>query len=72
MRENFKFIKKYYKGKNKIDLLIIMSDFYDPLDGDTNTTSPCPVIYMCIDHKDFVKPSKIKGVVYPFEVDANK
>lgn len=69
MRENFKFIKKYYKGKNKIDLLIIMSDFYDPLDGDTETTSPCPVIYMCIDHKDFVKPSKIKGVVYPFEVD---
>ena len=69
MRQNFKFIKEYYKGKNKIDLLIIMSDFYDPLDGDTETTSPCPVLYMCIDHKDFKKPSKIKGVVYPFEVD---
>lgn len=69
MRENFDFIRNHYKGKEKIDLLIIMSDFYDPLDGDTETTSPCPVIYMCIDHKDFVKPTKINGVVYPFEVD---
>ena len=69
MRENFSFIKDHYKGREKIDLLIIMSDFYDPLDGDTNTYSTCPVIYMCIDHKDFVKPSKINGVVYPFEVD---
>lgn len=70
MRENFKFIKDHYKGKEKIDLLIIMSDFYDPLDGDTETISQCPVIYMCIDHKDFTKPTKINGVVYPFEVEA--
>ena len=69
MRENFKFIRNHYKGKEKIDVLLICSDFYDPLDGDTETTSPCPVIYMCIDHKDFVKPTKINGVVYPFEVD---
>lgn len=69
MRENFEFIRNHYKGREKIDLLIIMSDFYDPLDGDEETTSPCPVIYMCIDHKDFVKPTKINGVVYPFEVD---
>ena len=72
MRENFKFIKDYYKGKDKIDLLIIMSDFYDPLDGDTTTTSICPCLFMCIDHKDFKKPTKIKGEVYPFEVDKNK
>lgn len=72
MRENFKFIKNHYKGREKIDLLIIMSDFYDPLDGDTETVSQCPVIYMCIDHKDFTKPTKINGVVYPFEVDENK
>ena len=69
MRENFDFIRDHYKGREKIDLLIIMSDFYDPLDGDEETTSPCPVIYMCIDHKDFVKPTKISGVVYPFEID---
>lgn len=69
MRENFKFIKDHYKGKEKIDLMIIMSDFYDPLDGDTETTSTCPVIFMCIDHKDFKKPSRISGAVYPFEVD---
>ena len=69
MRENFKFIKDHYKGKDKIDMLMILSDFYDPLDGDTETTSPCPCVFMCIDHKDFVKPSKIKGEVYPFEID---
>lgn len=72
MRENFKFIKEYYKGKDKIDVLLIVSDFYDPLDGDTETTSPCNVVYLCIDHKDFKKPSKIKGEVFPFEVDPNK
>ena len=72
MRKNFSFIKDYYKGKDKIDLLIIMSDFYDPLDGDTETTSICPVIYMCLDHKDFKKPTLIKGEVYPFEIDGNK
>lgn len=69
MRENFKFVKEHYRGKEKIDLMIIMSDFYDPLDGDEQTTSTCPTIFMCIDHKDFKKPSKISGAVYPFEVD---
>lgn len=72
MRENFKFIKEHYKGKDKIDVLLIVSDFYDPLDGDTETTSPCNVVYLCMDHKDFKKPSKIKGEVFPFEVDPNK
>lgn len=71
MRKNFEFVKNKYKG-DKLDVLIIMSDFYDPLDGDTETTSPCNVIYMCLDHDDFVKPSKIKGVVYPFKVEKNK
>ena len=69
MRENFKFIKEHYKGKDKIDMLMILSDFYDPLDGDTETTSICPCVFMCIDHKDFKKPTKIKGEVYPFEVE---
>ncbi len=69
MRENFKFIKEHYKGKDKIDMLMILSDFYDPLDGDTETTSTCPCVFMCIDHKDFKKPTKIKGEVYPFEVE---
>jgi hypothetical protein len=71
MRENFKFIKDKYKG-DKLDAFICMSDFYDPLDGDTTTTSPCPVIYMCIDHPNFVPPSLIKGQVYPFVIDKHK
>jgi len=69
MRKNFKFVRDHYKGKDKIDLLIILSDFIDPLDGDDETTSICPCVFLCIDHKDFKKPSKIKGEVYPFSVE---
>ena len=72
MRKNFAFIKDHYKGRDKIDLLLILSDFYDPLDGDTETTSTCPCVFLCIDHKDFKKPSKIKCEVYPFTVDGDK
>ena len=71
MRKNFEFMKEHYKG-DKPDVLIICSDFYDPLDGDTETTSICPVIFMCLDHESFVPPSKIQGVVYPFEVESAK
>lgn len=71
MRENFKFIKDRYTN-DKLDCLIIMSDFYDPLDGDTTTTSICPVIYLCIDHDKFVPPKLIKGEVYPFTVEKGK
>lgn len=71
MRKNFEFMKEHYKG-DKPDVLIICSDFYDPLDGDTETTSICPVIYMCIDHDSFVPPSKIQGVTYPFTVEDQK
>ena len=70
MRENFKFIKDHYKGKKKLDMLIILSDFIDPLDGDTETTSICPCVFLCIDHKNFKKPTKIKGEVYPFKVES--
>lgn len=72
MRKNFEFIRDHYKGKDKIDVLLILSDFYDPLDGDTKTTSPCNVVFLCIDHKDFKKPTLIRGEVYPFEIDENK
>lgn len=71
MRENFKFMKEHYKG-DKPDVFLLMSDFFDPLDGDTETTSICPVIFMCLDHESFVPPSKIQGVVYPFEVESAK
>lgn len=72
MRENFSFIREHYKGKEKIDLLLVMTDGYDPIDGDNETTSPCPVIFLILDHKDFKKPSKIKCEVYPFEVENGK
>lgn len=71
MRKNFDFVREKYK-QEKLDVLIIASDFYDPLDGDTETTSPCPCIFMAIDHPNFVKPSKIKAEVFPFVVEQAK
>lgn len=71
MRKNFEYIKEHYKGDH-LDTLIIMSDFYDPLDGDEETTSNCPVIYMCLDHPDFTPPALIKGEVYPFVIEKGK
>jgi predicted metal-dependent peptidase len=69
MKDNFRFINEKYKG-DKLDLLIIMSDFYDELDGDTEQTSPCPCIFMCMGHDNFVPPKYIKSEVYPFNVNA--
>jgi predicted metal-dependent peptidase len=62
-RENFKFIKEKYKHE-KLDVFILLSDYFDPLDGDTETTSPCPCIFMCLDHPNFVPPSRIKAETY--------
>ena len=67
MKANLKFVEDHYKGTNKLDTLIIFSDFYDDLDGDTTTTFDGNVIFMCIGHKDFVKPTKIKGDVFHYE-----
>lgn len=71
MRENFKFIQKKYK-QDKLDVFICMSDFYDPLDGDTETVSPCPCIWMVLDHPTFTPPSLIKAETYPFVVEESK
>lgn len=71
MRENFNFIREKYKY-DKLDLFICMSDFYDPLDGDTETVSPCPCIWLVLDHPNFVPPSKIKAETYPFVVEKSK
>lgn len=71
MRENFKFIREKYKG-NPPDVFIILSDFYDALNGDTETTSICPCIFMVIDHKDFVPPSRIKAEVYEYTIPNGK
>ena len=71
MRENFKFLKEHYKG-DKPDLFLILSDFYDPLDGDNETTSICPVIGLVIDHPNFVSPKKMKFTAFPFAVENGK
>ena len=72
MRENFKFLKDHYKGQDKPDVFLILSDFYDPLDGDTVTTSTCPVVGLVLDHPNFVPPSNMKFTAIPFEVKDGK
>lgn len=71
MRENFRFMKDHYKV-DKPDVFLILSDFYDPLDGDTETTSICPVVGLVIDHPDFVKPSNMNFTAFPFVVEDGK
>jgi len=72
MRKNFAFLEEHYKGADKPEVFLILSDFYDPLDGDTETTSICPVIGLVIDHPDFKAPSKMKFTTIPFEVAGGK
>lgn len=71
MRENFKFLKEHYKVDTP-DVFLIFSDFYDPLDGDTETTSICPVVGLVIDHPGFIPPTKMKFTAIPFEINNGK
>lgn len=71
MRKNFEFLTKRYKGELP-DILLICSDFYDPLDGDTETTSPVPVVGLVLDHPDFVPPTKMKFTAIPFTLENGK
>lgn len=71
MRENFKFIKTHYRN-NTPDVFVCLTDGYDPIDGDNQTTCPCPVVWLIIDHPQFTPPSKMKCVVYPYIVDEKK
>ena len=72
MRKNFEFLQQHYKGQDKPDVFLILSDFYDPLDGDNETTSTCPVIGLVLDHPNFVPPSRMKFTAIPFEVQNGK
>lgn len=71
MRENFDFIKKHYKG-NYPDVFVCLTDGFDPVNKDEETTCPCPVIWLIVDHPDFVPPLKMKNIVYPYIVDKEK
>lgn len=59
----FSFINKKYKTK-KPDAFILMSDFYDRLDGNTSLRVSYPCIWFVMDHKDFTPPSKVKASTY--------
>lgn len=66
MSANLDFIETKYKNKTP-DLLMIFTDGYDNLSGDTTRITKYPVCWLIVDNKKFVKPSKMPGVVYNFE-----
>lgn len=68
LRTCLDFMKKKYKA-TKPDLFIMMTDGHDSLNGDTEATLFCPMIWMIIDNPNFKAPSRIKSEVYPFVVD---
>lgn len=69
MSANLPFIKKKY-AKQMPDVVMIFTDGFDNLNGDTETRTPYPVIWLIVDNKDFKKPSKMPGAVYEFSSDA--
>lgn len=69
MSANFPFIKKKYQ-KQLPDVVMIFTDGYDNLSGDTETRTPYPVVWLIVDNKDFKKPTKMPGVAYEFSTEA--
>ena len=68
MSANLPFIKKKYQKKLP-DVVLCFTDGYDNLNGDTETRTPYPIIWLIVDNKDFKKPAKIPGAVYEFSSD---
>ena len=68
MSANLPFIEKKYAGKMP-DVVMIFSDGFDNLNGDTKTRTKFPIIWLIVDNKNFKKPSLIPGAVYPFETE---
>ena len=68
MSANFPFIDKKY-AKKMPDTVLIFTDGYDNLSGDTTTRTKFPVIWLIVDNKNFVKPKLIPGAVYEFNTN---
>lgn len=69
MEKNIEFVNEKYKI-DKLDALIIISDFYDKIDGNAECQKcNCPVVFMCVDHENFVKPKQVEGVVFHYTVE---
>jgi len=63
LRTCFDFINEKYPVK-KPDVFLLMSDFYDSLDGNTDLYVKYPCIWFVIDHEGFRPPKNIKAVTY--------
>lgn len=68
MSANFPFIEKKY-AKKMPDTVLIFTDGYDNLNGDTTTRTKFPVVWLIVDNKNFVKPKLIPGAVYEFNTN---
>lgn len=66
LRTTFPFIEKEFACK-PLDTLIYMTDGYDSLSGDNTVMVPYPIVWLIINNKEFKKPARIKGEVYPIE-----
>lgn len=69
MSANLPFIKKKYQKKLP-DVVMIFTDGYDSLNGDTETRTNYPVLWLIVGNKDFKKPTKMPGAVFEFDVNA--
>lgn len=69
MSANLPFIKKKYSGQMP-DVVMIFTDGYDNLNGDTTTRVNYPILWLIVDNKNFKKPALIPGAVYEFNTDA--
>lgn len=65
---NLPFIEEKYKGK-KPDAVLILTDGFDDLNGDTKTVTNYPVVWMIVNNDHFVKPIGMPGEVYSFKAD---
>lgn len=65
MSANLPFIKKKYQKKLP-DVVMIFTDGYDNLNGDTETKTPYPVVWLIVDNDNFKKPTRMPGAVYKF------
>ena len=68
MSANLPFIEKKYAGKMP-DVVMIFTDGFDDLNGDTKTRTKFRIIWLIVDNKNFKKPALIPGAVYPFETE---
>ena len=66
LRTNYDFINEKYKS-NKPDIFICLTDGADSLSGDTEYKTKISTVFLIVNNKHFIKPTKIPCEVYYVE-----